>query len=877
VSNQDWVDPNSADAFAFETNFNLDLNSDGTIGNAYSTVHTVGSVAFQKSSGSGLYAVSVNGGSPLAITNGGTQIYEGIYGGWQTLAAATINGVNTVLWKNTSANRLHTWSLDSNWNHVSNQDWVDPNSADAIAFETNFNLDLNSDGTIGSAYSTVHAVDSVAFQKSSGSGLYAVSVNGGSPIAITNGGTQIYEGIYAGWQTLAAATINGVNTVLWKNTSANRLHTWSLDSNWNYVSNQDWVDPNSADAFAFETNFNLDLNSDGTIGNPLSLTDPSLEPRYSDQWHLHDSSSGGANVVTAWSLTNNSGNNIYGTGIHINIIDDGIEKSHADLSTNYISESSYDYVGGDSDPTPPPSSSHGTSCAGVAAGYGHNGVGITGAAPNANLSGQRLLGAGTATNEATALTRTLNAVDIYSNSWGPTDNGTLQPAPPQVLAALANGTTNGRNGKGAIYTWAGGNGRTSKDNSNYDGYANSRYVISVAATSNLGTFSSYSEPGANIMVSSPSNGGTDAITTTSTNNAYTDNFSGTSAATPLVSGTIALMLEANPNLSWRDVQHVLVNSSDVVDSSSSGWFTNGAGHEFSHDYGFGRINAGSAVTLSKTWSNVGSEVSHSASINPGTSIPDAGGGSINSQINITQDITIESVEIPIQSDHTYAGDLTITLRSPAGTTAILSEGNRRDTNTLNFTFSAKTFWGETSQGNWTLTIEDLARDDTGTLNSWGLNVYGTRGSNYRTNTTNQITDLETKPFQGSSGLTYASKEALQEIEGLSSYLSHIEEILDQSPDKATGDWVIGTQGLKGRVIRESNLGNPIKIAAESTQVNKKNFGATLRTFAVDSELESESFIAQSLDSLNDKMIYAYPEMLHDTTTRSLIPSFESNL
>ena len=809
------------------------------------------------------------------ITLYGNHVGDSSFMGWSLTAAETIDGQNQVIWTHTSGS-LSEWNVDGNWNAQSFTEHA-PGSNGVFDVETSFQMDFNGDGSVGIAYSTVHTAGNVAFQKASGSGLYAVSVNGGSPLAITNGGTQIYEGIYGGWQTLAAATINGVNTVLWKNTSANRLHTWSLDSNWNYVSNQDWVDPNSADAFAFETNFNLDLNSDGTIGNPLSLTDPSLEPRYSDQWHLHDSSSGGANVVTAWSLTNNSGNNIYGTGIHINIIDDGIEKSHADLSTNYISESSYDYVGGDSDPTPPPSSSHGTSCAGVAAGYGHNGVGITGAAPNANLSGQRLLGAGTATNEATALTRTLNAVDIYSNSWGPTDNGTLQPAPPQVLAALANGTTNGRNGKGAIYTWAGGNGRTSKDNSNYDGYANSRYVISVAATSNLGTFSSYSEPGANIMVSSPSNGGTDAITTTSTNNGYTDNFSGTSAATPLVSGTIALMLEANPNLSWRDVQHVLVNSSDVVDSSSSGWFTNGAGHEFSHDYGFGRINAGSAVTLSKTWSNVGSEVSHSASINPGTPIPDAGGGSISSQINITQDITIESVEIPIQSDHTYAGDLTITLRSPAGTTAILSEGNRRDTNTLNFTFSAKTFWGETSQGNWTLTIEDLARDDTGTLNSWGLNVYGTRGSNYRTTTTNQITDLETKPFQGSSGLTYASKEALQEIEGLSSYLSHIEEILDQSPDKATGDWVIGTQGLKGRVIRESNLGNPIKIAAESTQVNKKNFDATLRTFAVDSELESESFIAQSLDSLNDKMIYAYPEILHDTTTRSLIPSFESNL
>ena len=83
------------------------------------------------------------------ITYGGKQIYEGIYGGWETLAAAEIDGVNTVLWKNKAANRLHTWILDSNWSRVSGQGWVDPNSGAAAAFETNFNLDLNGDGTIG--------------------------------------------------------------------------------------------------------------------------------------------------------------------------------------------------------------------------------------------------------------------------------------------------------------------------------------------------------------------------------------------------------------------------------------------------------------------------------------------------------------------------------------------------------------------------------------------------------------------------------------------------------------------------------------------------------------------------------------------------------
>ena len=104
----------------------------------------------------------------------------------------------------------------------------------------------------------------------------------------------------------------------------------------------------------------------------------------------------------------------------------------------------------------------------VAAGYGHNGIGITGAAPNASLSGLRLIAGGTTdSTEADALKYALDSVDIYSNSWGPDDDGTISPIGPLLSQSLGNGVANGRDGKGAIYTWAGGNGRASFDNSNY--------------------------------------------------------------------------------------------------------------------------------------------------------------------------------------------------------------------------------------------------------------------------------------------------------------------------------------------------------------------------------------------------------------------------
>ena len=50
---------------------------------------------------------------------------------------------------------------------------------------------------------------------------------------------------------------------------------------------------------------------------------------------------------------------------------------------------------------------------------------------------------------------------------------------------------------------------------------------------------------------------------------YTSNFNGTSSAAPNVSGVIALMLEKNPNLTWRDVRHILASTATQVDASSS--------------------------------------------------------------------------------------------------------------------------------------------------------------------------------------------------------------------------------------------------------------------------------------------------------------------
>jgi subtilisin family serine protease len=154
---------------------------------------------------------------------------------------------------------------------------------------------------------------------------------------------------------------------------------------------------------------------------------------------------------------------------------------------------------------------------------------------------------------------------------------------------------------------------------------------------------------------------------------YTNTFGGTSSACPLFSGTVALMLDANPNLSWRDVQHIIAKTADKIDPTNPGWLTNGAGFDFNHDYGFGRLDAEEAVSEALTWNNVSSEVEANYSSSPNTSIPDNSATGITETILVTQDIKIETIEIPIQSNHSYYPDLEIKLTSPGGTTAMIAE------------------------------------------------------------------------------------------------------------------------------------------------------------------------------------------------------------
>lgn len=464
------------------------------------------------------------------------------------------------------------------------------------------------------------------------------------------------------------------------------------------------------------------------------------DPLFSSQWHLRYTATTGldVNVVPVWDTWK-------GTGVRIGIVDDGLQVTHPDLSPNVDTVNDHNWNDGTpSDPSPNLLEDfHGTSCAGVAAGRGNNGIGISGAAPEATLVGLRLIAGTGATDqdEADATNWTSNLIQLKVNSWGPYDDGlTLEAPGPLTEAALVNATSTGRGGLGTVFLWAAGNGGVEGDNSNYDGYANSRYTIAVAAVASDGMQASYSEPGANVLITAPSDGGVLGITTADLTGAngyndgalipdsnYTNDFGGTSAACPLAAGVVALILQSKPTLGWRDVQEILVRSATKVDSTDPDWVNNGAGFHFNHKYGAGLINAQAAVTLAANWTNLGAEQSAvSSQQSLSVAIPDNNATGITRTFNLAaSNIRVERVLVKVNINHLSRGHLTATLTSPSGTVSRLAEkhGDTGD-NYANWTFSTVRCWGENSAGNWTLNIADRTSGTTGTLTSATVTIFG---------------------------------------------------------------------------------------------------------------------------------------------------------
>lgn len=487
------------------------------------------------------------------------------------------------------------------------------------------------------------------------------------------------------------------------------------------------------------------------------------EPRFTPndtffgrQWHLDNRGQlAGAipgndiDVAETWD-------SVRGATARINVVDSGLDQDHPDLAANVRTDLGLDINGGDSNPTAE-FDAHGTAVAGVAAADGNNGQGVTGVAFEAELVGVRLIEDFiTDADEADALIHLVNEADpnnrvwVSNNSWGPSDLFTTKvPVGPLVADALREGTTNGRGGRGVIYAWAAGNGRKFDNDINFDGYASSRFTIAVGASTGEGTFADYSEPGASMLVNAPSNSNVLGITTTDfggsgeisnefedgldPNGDYTGSFSGTSASAPVVSGVVALLLQANPTLGWRDVQHILVDSAFQNDPAHAAWRTNGSGRLFNPNYGFGRVDAGSAVSLGSTWTNVPGATFLRRTRSFDTPIPDGSPTGVTDALTFTRggdvpdgfDFFVEHVEVEFSAAHPQQGDLEITLIAPSGFRSLLAPAHTDATDDYDdYLFTSVGHWGEDPVGSWVLKVADRFADFKGSFQGWTLRVYG---------------------------------------------------------------------------------------------------------------------------------------------------------
>jgi hypothetical protein len=345
-----------------------------------------------------------------------------------------------------------------------------------------------------------------------------------------------------------------------------------------------------------------------------------LDPLFPSQWHLNGSN---IKVQQAWDW------GYAGGGMRIGIVDEGMEFTHPDLWPNYLA-TGWDYADNDANPFAVGNESHATSAAGIAAAAADGvscGVGV---AFNARIVPIRLLsstGPVTASMEASALGHGVYnyGMELSNNSWGPSDGGqVLGGVSPTQLNVLRNAAIYGRGGRGMIYVWAGGNGYNNGDHSGADSFINSRFTIPVAALTEAGLYANYSEQGSGLIVSAPG----DPITTTDRSGGFgysatdcTDTFNGTSAAAPIVSGVVAMMLQANANLTWRDVQAILIVTAQKNHASDPGWAQNGRGLWVNHNYGFGMVDAERAVGTAVGWPLLGPEFSHNTGNLAGGAIP----------------------------------------------------------------------------------------------------------------------------------------------------------------------------------------------------------------------------------------------------------------
>ena len=451
--------------------------------------------------------------------------------------------------------------------------------------------------------------------------------------------------------------------------------------------------------------------------------------KWHEMWYLRREGNLDMNVQEVWK------EGITGKGVSVTIVDDGVEKSHQDLVQNYDPRASYDVVNDDMDPSPAynffDSNRHGTRCAGEVAATANNSHCAVGVAYDAGIGGIRLLGGLiNDAKEAKSLGFNNQHIDIYTSSWGPNDDGKTVEGPRKLATqALRQGITKGRNGKGNIFVWASGNGGRDHDNCNCDGYTGSPWTISISAASENGLAPWYSEKCSGTLATAYSSGSSEEgqVVTTDLHDRCTTSHTGTSAAAPLAAGIIALVLQANPELTWRDVQHLTVRCAHNANLKSTDWSQNAAGREYSHSFGYGLMDALCMVNLAKKWTSVPEQRNFTTEIIKDNLALKKENSTID--VDSSEGLKyIEHIQVYVTLETVKRGDIEIWLISPKGTRSNLLSKRPKDYSRdgfNNWPFLTVHMWEESPIGTWTLQVTNRGIYGNVKLKKWSIVFLGT--------------------------------------------------------------------------------------------------------------------------------------------------------
>jgi subtilisin-like proprotein convertase family protein/subtilisin family serine protease len=520
------------------------------------------------------------------------------------------------------------------------------------------------------------------------------------------------------------------------------------------------------------------LVSEPNIAVPAQNFYTPTDPRFAEQWHLNHhggpflAADSHIDVVRAWDITRGE------RSVVVAVADDSCDLRHDDLQGTGKIVAPRDFAGRDFDPAPEhPEDKHGTACAAVAVAE-ENGRGVVGVAPGCALMPIRTTGMLDDTSIEDLFDWVVtHGASVVSCSWGPAAREF--PLSLRKQNALHRAATVGRGGRGCVIVFAAGNanrpidgvidehdwpdGQPNGPTRWYNGFAAHENVIAVAASTSLAKKAAYSNWGDQISVCAPSSNdhpqifdldrgrniptypliqtwmGRGIVTADRvgpagyTQTDYTHTFGGTSSACPTVAGVAALALSANPDLTAREVREILEQTADkIVDHGRDSQLGNafGAYDQRGHSqwFGYGKVNAFKAVTEAVRRRKLPAGPMLRRASEATVEIPDNDPAGLSDVIHFDDADRVASIQVEVDITHTYIGDLRLTLTAPSGTAVVLHDRHGSSTHHIRRIFDITTSPGlnrltnQSVRGGWTLHIQDLAREDSGTLNRWEIAI-----------------------------------------------------------------------------------------------------------------------------------------------------------